>query len=78
MADPILIKIIEQNHGILVHKKALISEDRKNYILRDINYFVKIVYLYVFNFVYALAQKLVWISKQNLTSSYFVLRLEAD
>ena len=34
-------KKIEQNHGVLVYKKALKSEHRKHYILRDINYFVK-------------------------------------
>ena len=31
-AETILIKKIERNHGISVYKKALISEDRKNYI----------------------------------------------
>ena len=40
-ADTIYIKKIERNHGVLVYKKALISEYRKNYIFRDINYFVK-------------------------------------
>ena len=36
-AETILIKIIEPNHGVLVYKKALISEHQKKYILRDIN-----------------------------------------
>ena len=40
-ADTILIKKIGRSHGISVYKKALISEHRKNYIFRDINYFVK-------------------------------------
>ena len=30
-------KKIGRNHGLLVYKKALISEHRKNYIFRDIN-----------------------------------------
>ena len=30
----------ERNHGVLVYKKAPISEHCKNYILRDINYFL--------------------------------------
>ena len=42
MAETILIKKIGQSHGILVYKKALISEHRKNYIFRDNNCFVKI------------------------------------
>ena len=37
----ILIKKIVRNHGILVYKKAFMSEHRKNYIFRDINCFVK-------------------------------------
>ena len=41
MDKTILIKNIEQNQGILVYKKAIIGEHRKNYILRDINYFDK-------------------------------------
>ena len=39
--DTMLIKKIGRNHGISVYKKAPISENRKNYIFRDINYFVK-------------------------------------
>ena len=34
-------KKIERNHGVVIYKKALKSE-QKNYILRDINYFIKI------------------------------------
>ena len=30
---------IKQNHGIFLHKIPLMSERRKNYIFRDINYF---------------------------------------
>ena len=54
-------KKIGRNHSISVYKKFLISEHQKNYIFRDINYFVKmsvsllvslliIVSLYVTNF----------------------------
>ena len=53
MDETILINKIEQNHGVLVYKKA--EEHRKNYILRDINNFVKYVSTLP-NFVYALAQ----------------------
>ena len=41
MAENILIKKIGRNHDISVYKKALICDHRKKYILRDINYFVK-------------------------------------
>ena len=62
-AETILIKKIGRNHGNSVHKKALISEHKKNYIFRDINYFVKMsVSLLVCTlpiFVDELAQKLV-------------------
>ena len=34
-------KKIAGTHGVLLYKKALMSEHRKNYILRDINNFVK-------------------------------------
>ena len=61
-AQTILIKKIGRNHGILVDKKALLSEHRKNYIFRDNNCFVKMsVSLLVHAlpiFVDALAQKL--------------------
>ena len=40
-------------------KKALMTEHRKSYILRDINDFVKMFVSTLRNFVYALAQKLV-------------------
>ena len=40
-AQNILIKKIGQNHGIMVYKKPRISEHRKTYIFRDINYFVR-------------------------------------
>ena len=40
-AETLLIKKIERNHGILLYKKALISEHRKNYIFRDNKCFVK-------------------------------------
>ena len=50
-AETILVKKIGRNHGISVYKKALISKHRKNYIFRDINYFVKMsVSLYATNF----------------------------
>ena len=39
-AETILIKKIEQNHDVVVYKKALMGEDRKNYIFRDINCFL--------------------------------------
>ena len=39
--ESILIKKIEPIHGVLVYKKAIINEHRKDDILRDINYFVK-------------------------------------
>ena len=39
-ADIILIKKIEQNHGVLLSKKVLMTKHRKNYILSDINYIV--------------------------------------
>ena len=39
--ETILIKKIGRNHGILVYKKTLISEHRKNYNLQVINDFVK-------------------------------------
>ena len=45
----------EQNHGVFVYKKALVSEYRKNYI----NCFVKMSVSTSPNFVYALAPKLV-------------------
>ena len=32
---------VQRNHSVLVFKKALQSEHRKNYILPDINYFVE-------------------------------------
>ena len=47
------------NHGVLVYKKALMSEHLKNYIFRDINCFVKMSLGMITNFVYALTQKLV-------------------
>ena len=50
-AETILIKKIGRNHGISVYKKALISEHRKNYIIRDNNCFVKMsVGMFVTNF----------------------------
>ena len=33
--------LLIQKSGILIYKKVLMSENRKNYILRDINHFVK-------------------------------------
>ena len=81
-AETILIKKIGRNHGVLVYKKAQISEHRKNYIFRDNNCFVKMsVSLLVRTlpiFVDALAQKLVWTSKRNSTCSFGALRLRAD
>ena len=60
-------KKIERNHDVLVYKKALMSEQRKNYVLRDINDFVKMSVCTLVctlpNSVYALAQKLATISK---------------
>ena len=47
-------KKIDQNHGISVYKKGLISEHRKNYIFRDNHCFVKIsVSLFVSLFFWA-------------------------
>ena len=40
-AETILIKKIGRKHGISVYKKSLISENRKIYIFRDNNCFVK-------------------------------------
>ena len=40
-AEIILIQKIGPNHDISVYKKAQLSEHRKNYIFRDIYYFVK-------------------------------------
>ena len=40
MVEIILIKKIGPNHDILAYKKVLISAHLKNYIFRDINYFV--------------------------------------
>ena len=34
-AETILLKKIKQNHGVLIYKKALMCEHRKNYIFRD-------------------------------------------
>ena len=78
MAQTILFKKIEQNHGAFLYKKSLLTEHRKNYILLDKNNFVKMFVSTLTNFVYALAQKLVWISKQNFTCSFGTLRLRAD
>ena len=63
-AETILIIKIEQNHGVLVYKKALMSENPKNNIFRDINCFVKMsvsfsTYVRYQIFIYALAQQLV-------------------
>ena len=41
MTETIWIKKIKRSHGVLLYKKALLREHKKNYILRDINYFVK-------------------------------------
>ena len=62
-AETILIKKIGRNHGILVYKKALINEHRKNDIFRDINYFVKMnVSLFVSLLVSLFVTKFVWAS----------------
>ena len=57
-----MIKKIKRNHGVLVYIKSLMSEHRKNYILRDINYYVKMSVSTLVsslpNFMYALVQKL--------------------
>ena len=55
-AETILINKIEQNHGGLAYKKT--SKHRQNYILRDINYSVKMFVSTLPNIVCALAQKL--------------------
>ena len=34
-------KILIKKNGVLAYKKARLSEHRKNYVLRDIDYFVK-------------------------------------
>ena len=68
----------------IVHscKKALKSEHLKNYIFQDINYFVKMSVSTLVstlpNVVYALSQKLVWISERNFTFRLRILRLRAD
>ena len=53
---------IERNHAVLLYKKVLMIEHRKNYILPDISDFVKMsISTFVStlpNFVYALAHKL--------------------
>ena len=68
MAKTILIKKkIERNYGVLVYKKALMSKYRKNYILWDINYFVKMSFSTLRHFEYALSQKLGWLPKRNFT-----------
>ena len=62
-AEIILLKKIGINHGVLLYKKALMNEHRKDYILRNINDFVKMSVSTLVNtlphFVYALVQKLV-------------------
>ena len=49
----------ELNHRIVLYKKAEMSKYQKNYILRDINDFVKMSVITLPNFVFALVQKLV-------------------
>ena len=57
--DTLLIKKIEQDHAVLVYKKAQINL-RKNYIFPDINNFVKMSFSSTLPiFVYVLVQKLV-------------------
>ena len=73
-----MIKKIGRNYGISVYKKALMSEHRKNCIFRNINYFVNVSVITLPNLVFALAQKLVRISKRNFICSLNGLRLRAD
>ena len=54
-----------RNHAVLVREKSLMSEHRKNDILREINYLSKCL---LQNFVYALAQK------RNVTCNFGALR----
>ena len=78
-AETILIKKIEQNHGVLVYKKVLMSEHRKIIFFEILIVLSKCLLVHTFQiFVYALDQKLVWISKQNFISSFGALRLRAD
>ena len=81
-AETILTEKIGRNHDILVYKKALISKHRKNYIFRDINYFVKmsvgLLVSLLSIFMDKLAQKQMTISKPNFTRSFGSLRLRAD
>ena len=63
-AETIFLKNkFERNYGVLLYKKAIITEHRKNEILLliDINDFVKTNLLTstLLNFLYALAHKLV-------------------
>ena len=58
------------------------SEHRKNYILPDIDWFVKITFSTLVptlpNLVFALAHKLGRISKRNFICSFGALRLRED
>ena len=80
-AKTILIKKIRRNHGISLYKKALISDNRKTYIFRDINCFDKMSVStnvrYQF-FVDSKPQKIVLISKPHFTCSFRAARLRAD
>ena len=84
MAEAIFIKKNRQNHGILVYKKVLISEHRKNYIFRDNNYFYQNVSLVFVHYTFtkflldALVHNRGGISKRNFTYSFGALRLRAD
>ena len=51
----------------IIYKKTLYSEHQKMIFFWDINFFLKMSVNTLSNFVYALAQKLVWISKRNFT-----------
>ena len=57
--ETILIKKIERNNWRFDLQKALMSEIKKNEILRDINSFGKMSVSALPNFVYTLSQKLV-------------------
>ena len=61
-----MIKKINRNHGVLVYQQDLMTEHRKNYVIRDINYFVKMTAT-LSNFVYALAQTQILVGIQKIS-----------
>ena len=55
------MKKIDQNHDVVIYEKAQMSKHLKNYVLPDMNYFVKMsvgkLVSILLNVVYALSQK---------------------